>query len=421
MMPAAIAGPARTLAASAAATALPSARRTPRPWRGWVNSDMTSWSCFGWRPYLRRGTVARPGRPGRRGVAECRSRCRRETAVTWRRAAWAPAAPSAKPRRMLPHALISRLSYANVVSSVCLFILLGGSAYAAVSITGKDVRDGSLTSADIKNHSLRARDFKASSLPAGPAGPKGDPGRDGAAGDPGAPVTEPPAAIGQPAGRLTLSGITGAGAGGAIEVRSGSPGRTSCPATRDVRVHGPARRGVLDAGVCREAPGRGEPRLQHGHDSNPVYTFDPSAPLAPLAELRVGQLTVDGIAGETDWCWTPGTSPTPAAPRAAEPPSSGASWSARASARRHRRCCTLRRRQAQQARHDQAAPARLDKPLLDLRPDRRRDLLLRARRERATAGADRLRRGEDRVDQAVPGGEPIRACFDRKLMAMLVP
>ena len=65
-----------------------------------------------------------------------------------------------EPRRMLPHALVNRLSYANVASTVCLFILLGGSAYAAVSITGKDVRNGSLTSADIKDHSLRARDFR---------------------------------------------------------------------------------------------------------------------------------------------------------------------------------------------------------------------------------------------------------------------
>src|SRR5215207_2437846 len=81
--------------------------------------------------------------------------------------------------------LTRRLTYANVTSTACLFILLGGSAYAATAITGKEVRDGSLTSADVKDHSLRARDFKAGELPRcrhgdpGPAGLKGDAGQAG--------------------------------------------------------------------------------------------------------------------------------------------------------------------------------------------------------------------------------------------------
>jgi len=66
-----------------------------------------------------------------------------------------------------------RLTYANVVASLALFVALGGSSYAAVSITGKEVRDGSLTSRDVRNHSLLARDFKAGQLP---RGPKGNPG-----------------------------------------------------------------------------------------------------------------------------------------------------------------------------------------------------------------------------------------------------
>ena len=56
------------------------------------------------------------------------------------------------------------LSYANVVASLALFVALGGSSYAAVAITGKDVRDGSLTGADIRNHSLTAADVKPGSL-----------------------------------------------------------------------------------------------------------------------------------------------------------------------------------------------------------------------------------------------------------------
>ena len=76
------------------------------------------------------------------------------------------------------------LTYANVVSSLCLFVLLGGSAYAAAKITGKNVKNGSLTGRDVKNNSLTGKDvkrlgagdLKAGALPKGPAGPAGPAG-----------------------------------------------------------------------------------------------------------------------------------------------------------------------------------------------------------------------------------------------------
>jgi hypothetical protein len=94
------------------------------------------------------------------------------------------------------------LSYANVMATVALFVGLGGSSYAAIVVTGKNVKNASLTGADIKNSSLTSRDirdrsltlrdFKAAELPggvagpAGPTGPKGDTGPAGLAGTPGA-------------------------------------------------------------------------------------------------------------------------------------------------------------------------------------------------------------------------------------------
>lgn len=89
------------------------------------------------------------------------------------------------------------LNYANVISTLCLFIVLGGSAAAAVTITGKQVRDNSLTSADIKNRTLREADFKPGVLPQagpgeagvpGPQGPKGDAGPQGDAGPGAVPI-----------------------------------------------------------------------------------------------------------------------------------------------------------------------------------------------------------------------------------------
>jgi hypothetical protein len=83
-----------------------------------------------------------------------------------------------------------KLTYANVTATLALFIALGGSSYAAVKITGKNVADGSLTTRDVKNRSLLKRDFKAGQLPAGAPGaqgPKGEQGIQGLNGTDGAP------------------------------------------------------------------------------------------------------------------------------------------------------------------------------------------------------------------------------------------
>jgi hypothetical protein len=86
----------------------------------------------------------------------------------------------------------SRLTFANVVSVLALFVALGGSATAALLVTGKNVKNGSLTGADIKNNSvasadvkdgaLLAKDFKRGQLPAGPPGAAGPAGPQGTAG-----------------------------------------------------------------------------------------------------------------------------------------------------------------------------------------------------------------------------------------------
>ena len=80
-------------------------------------------------------------------------------------------------------------TFANITSLLALFVALGGTATAAMLITGKNVKDSSLTGADIKNRSLTGKDvrkrsllannFKNGQLPRGPQGlqgPKGDTG-----------------------------------------------------------------------------------------------------------------------------------------------------------------------------------------------------------------------------------------------------
>lgn len=92
--------------------------------------------------------------------------------------------------------LRARLTYANVMATTAVFIALGGTSYAALTVTGKNVKNSSLTGADVKNKSLTKKDFKGSvrgpaGAPgaAGAQGPKGDKGDKGDQGDPGAPAT----------------------------------------------------------------------------------------------------------------------------------------------------------------------------------------------------------------------------------------
>ncbi len=114
-----------------------------------------------------------------------------------------------------------RLSYANVMSSIAVFLALGGGAYAvsvprnsvgsaqirsdAVGVS--EIRSGAVRGAEVRDGSLRAADFKAGELPAGLAGPQGAAGPAGARGGDG-----PAGARGGdgPAGATGPQGPTGA-------------------------------------------------------------------------------------------------------------------------------------------------------------------------------------------------------------------
>jgi hypothetical protein len=59
----------------------------------------------------------------------------------------------------------ARLTYANVVSTLCLFILLGGGAYAAGTIDGADLKARSVPATKIKRDALTGAEIKESTLP----------------------------------------------------------------------------------------------------------------------------------------------------------------------------------------------------------------------------------------------------------------
>jgi hypothetical protein len=68
-----------------------------------------------------------------------------------------------------PRVLRARVSYANVMSTVAVFLALGGGAYALSvprhSVGRAQLKRNAVTGAKVKNRSLGARDFKRGLLP----------------------------------------------------------------------------------------------------------------------------------------------------------------------------------------------------------------------------------------------------------------
>jgi hypothetical protein len=57
-----------------------------------------------------------------------------------------------------------RLTYANVMATLAVFLALGGSSYAALTITGRDVANNSLTYKDLRRNTLGSSRIKESRL-----------------------------------------------------------------------------------------------------------------------------------------------------------------------------------------------------------------------------------------------------------------
>lgn len=64
----------------------------------------------------------------------------------------------------MPERIRCQLSYANVMATMAVFIALGGSSYAALTITGRDIKNGSLTGEDLKRNTLGGARIKESRL-----------------------------------------------------------------------------------------------------------------------------------------------------------------------------------------------------------------------------------------------------------------
>jgi hypothetical protein len=85
-----------------------------------------------------------------------------------------------------------RLTYANVLATLALFLALGGGAAFAAATLGKNsvgskqLKKNAVTGVKVKDGSLSATDFKVGQLPTGERGPVGERGPQGVPGAPGA-------------------------------------------------------------------------------------------------------------------------------------------------------------------------------------------------------------------------------------------
>ena len=175
--------------------------------------------------------------------------------------------------------------HSTVVAYLALFAALGGSAYAAVTVTGNNIKDGTITGRDVRNRTLGTGKLSPQALRslASRPGPQdgGAPGVPGPKGDKGEPGARGPTG---PKGALGLAGAAGpagpAGSQGAPGSRgpSGVSGWSYHTAGHSIGpddyeswvVDCPAGKKALGGGVAMSGPYQGSYHYGHVIQSAPA-------------------------------------------------------------------------------------------------------------------------------------------------------
>ena len=131
--------------------------------------------------------------------------------------------------------------HTTAVAYLALFAALGGSAYAAVTVTGNNIKDGTVTGRDVKNRSLGTNKLSAGALssltgqrgPAGAQGPRGERGAQGPVGPIGATGPKGETGPAGPAGAQGPAGPPGPSRISGWEYRVSSPGISIPPNDAD--------------------------------------------------------------------------------------------------------------------------------------------------------------------------------------------
>jgi hypothetical protein len=112
--------------------------------------------------------------------------------------------------------LIDRLTYANVVATMALFIALGGTSYAAIklphnSVGTEQIKSGAVHTGEIRDRTIRLQDLSTTAR----ASLRGQTGPQGPQGPAGAPAIKHFASVSS-SGGLIRGDATSGGSGGAI-------------------------------------------------------------------------------------------------------------------------------------------------------------------------------------------------------------
>ena len=185
---------------------------------------------------------------------------------------------------MIRNTLRTQLSFANVTAALALFIALGGTSYAAVtlqknSVGAREIRAAAVGSSEVRNGSLTVKDFKRGALQTiDPADSSGTAGANGAKGDTGPKGERGPAG---PAGAKGANGADGTTGAAGPQGPAGAKGETGSQGPQ-----GPAgpqgATGPSDAWFTR---GFGEVTLPGG---------GAKAPVARIENLPAGKYVLHG-------------------------------------------------------------------------------------------------------------------------------
>ncbi len=185
-------------------------------------------------------------------------------------------------------ALRARFTYANVMATIAVFVVLGGSGYAATKIDGANIKNKSISGKKLKNRTISGRKIKKSTINAltGATGATGATGQNGDSASSmltgkitGLPTTNPAATrFGSPSG---ASAADPAGDGAML-----SP--ASRVVARDLSVQAPALSNASWTVVLQVGGADSALRCTAPAGSNPVcHDSSHAVAIPPGSQMRI--------------------------------------------------------------------------------------------------------------------------------------